>query len=107
MTSEGSGEQKCRGLMGEGGCVYAKSGFYFMGIHRYRLPADTSLNLNSITRFVDIYKPTSVCMTYLCSLSPARAGGGGVAKSHFGLEFAFCLCFGMGTRWYWLPADTS
>jgi hypothetical protein len=78
MTSEGSGEQKCRGLMGEGGCVYAKSGFYFMGIHRYRLPADTSLNLNSITRFVDIYKSTSICMTYLCSFSPARAGGGGV-----------------------------
>jgi hypothetical protein len=77
MTSEGSGEQKCRGLMGEGGCVYAKSGFYFMGIHRYRLPADTSLNLNSITRFVDIKKSTSVCMTYLCSFSPPRARGGG------------------------------
>jgi hypothetical protein len=29
-----------------------------------------------------------------------------VEKSHFGLEFAFCLCFGMGTRWYRLPADT-
>jgi hypothetical protein len=53
------------------------SSFYFIGTHRYRLPADTSLNLNSITRSVDIYKPTSVCMTYLCSLSPARAGRGG------------------------------
>jgi hypothetical protein len=82
-------------------------GFYFMGTHRYRLPADTLLNLNSTIRSVDIYKPTSVCMTYLCSLSPARAGGEGVAKSHFGLEFAFYLCFGMGTRWYRLLADTS
>jgi hypothetical protein len=95
--------------MGEGGGgVYAMSGFYFMDTHWYQLPADTSLNLNSIIRSVDIYKPTSVCMTYLCSLSPARAGrGGGVVKSHFRLEFAFCLCFGMGTRWYRLPADTS
>jgi hypothetical protein len=63
--------------MGEGGGVYAKSTFYFMGTHRYRLPADTSLNLNSITGSVDIKKSTSVCMTYLCSFSPPRAGGGG------------------------------
>jgi hypothetical protein len=54
MTSEGSGEQKYGGLMGEGGGVYAMSGFYFMGTHWYRLLADMSLNLNSITRSVDI-----------------------------------------------------
>jgi hypothetical protein len=36
------------------GGVYAMSGFYFMGIHWYRLRADTLLNLNSITRSVDI-----------------------------------------------------
>jgi hypothetical protein len=30
------------------------SGFYFMGTHWYREPADTSLNLNSITRSIDI-----------------------------------------------------
>jgi hypothetical protein len=53
MTSEGSGEQKWGGLMGEGAAVYAMSGFYFMGTHWYREPADTSLNLNSITRSVD------------------------------------------------------
>jgi hypothetical protein len=47
-------------------------------------------------------------MTYLCSFSPARAGGvGGGAKSRFGLEFAIYLCFGIGTRWYQLAADTS
>jgi hypothetical protein len=63
--------------MEEGRGVYAMSGFYFMDTHWYWLPADTSLNLNSITRSVDIYKPTSVCMTYFCSLSPSRAGGGG------------------------------
>jgi hypothetical protein len=66
-----------QGFDGRRGDIYTMSGFYFMGTNQYRLPADTSLNLNSITRFVDIYKPTSVCMTYLCSLSPARAGGGG------------------------------
>jgi hypothetical protein len=54
MTSEGSGEQKFGGLMGEEGGIYAMSGFYFMDTHWYRKPADTSLNLNSITRSVDI-----------------------------------------------------
>jgi hypothetical protein len=53
-TSKGSGEQKCGRLMGEGGGVYAMSGFYFMDTHWYRLPADALLNLNSITRSVDI-----------------------------------------------------
>jgi hypothetical protein len=33
---------------GRGGGVYAMSAFYFMGTHWYRLPANTSLNLNSI-----------------------------------------------------------
>jgi hypothetical protein len=66
-----------QGFDGRRGDIYTMSGFYFMGTNQYRLPADTSLNLNSITRFVDIYKPTSVCMTYLCSFSPPRAGGGG------------------------------
>jgi hypothetical protein len=28
-------------------------------------------------------------------------------KSCIRLEFAISLCFGMGTRWYWLLADTS
>jgi hypothetical protein len=54
MTSKGSGKQKYGGLMGEWGGVYAMSGFYFMGTHWYRLPTDTSLNLNPITRSVDI-----------------------------------------------------
>jgi hypothetical protein len=86
MTSEGSGEQKCGGLMGEwGGGVYAMSGFYFMGTHWYWLPADTSLNLNSVTRSIDIKKPTSVCLTYLCSLSPARVGGGGEIAFRVGI----------------------
>jgi hypothetical protein len=41
--------------MGErGGGVFAMSGFYFMGIHLYQEPTDTLLNLNSITRSVDI-----------------------------------------------------
>jgi hypothetical protein len=38
---------------GEGG-VSAMSGYYFMGTHSYREPADTLLNLNPIPRFVDI-----------------------------------------------------
>ena len=75
MTSGGSREHKCEGFDGGGGVVYGMPSFYFMGIHWYWRPADTSLHLNSITRSVDISKPTSVCMTYLCSLSPGRGGG--------------------------------
>jgi hypothetical protein len=56
MTSQGSREQKCGGFEVEGGGrgFYAMSGFYFIGTHWYWLPADTSFNLNSITRSVNI-----------------------------------------------------
>jgi hypothetical protein len=42
------------GFDGGGGGVYAMSSFHFMDTHRYRLLTDTSLNLNSITRSIDI-----------------------------------------------------
>jgi hypothetical protein len=59
MTSHGSREQKCGDFevgraRGAGGDLYVMSSFYFMGTHWYRLPADTSLNLNSVTRSIDI-----------------------------------------------------
>jgi hypothetical protein len=77
MTSEGYGEQKWGGLMGEGGGVYAMSGFYFMGIHWYREPAATSLNLNSITRSVDIKTYFSLYDLSLQFQSGQSRGGGG------------------------------
>ena len=95
MTSEGFGEQKCRGFDGGRRGVFILSGFYFRGIHWYRRPANTLLNLNSNIRCVHISKPTSICMTYLCSLSLARAEGGG-AKLHFRLEFASLSSFWNG-----------